>query len=201
MEEMEERHQVEIKVFKQKVKHLHYDHQNNVTQLKTEGESSLKSQNDEHRAKEHTMKKANKKVKSEMKELEISHEDVVKNLKQEHEKNMTKIRQEYERNCRELHLKYERKMKQLRQDLDLKRKTEIHEIEERKNSHIGELIKKHDAAFAEIKSYYNDITANNLELIKSLKVFDWIRMIILYSCSGVVEILKCSIFGRNNWRI
>ena len=30
MEEMEERHQVEIKVYKQKVKHLLYEHQNNL---------------------------------------------------------------------------------------------------------------------------------------------------------------------------
>jgi hypothetical protein len=60
-------------------------------------------------------------------------------------------------------------MKQLRAELELRRKNEIHEIEERKNAHINELIKKHDNSFKEIKNYYNDITANNLELIKSLK--------------------------------
>lgn len=27
-------------------------------------------------------------------------------------------------------------------------------------------MKQHEAAFAEIKNYYNDITANNLDLIK-----------------------------------
>ena len=30
-------------------------------------------------------------------------------------------------------------------------------------------MKKHEQAFAEIKSYYTDITHNNLDLIKSLK--------------------------------
>ena len=40
MEELEERHQVEIKVYKQKVKHLLYEHQNNVSQLKEECEVS-----------------------------------------------------------------------------------------------------------------------------------------------------------------
>lgn len=38
MEEAEERHQVEIKVYKQKVKHLLYEHQNNITELKAESE-------------------------------------------------------------------------------------------------------------------------------------------------------------------
>ena len=38
LEDAEERHQVEIKVYKQKVKHLLYEHQSNVTELKQEGE-------------------------------------------------------------------------------------------------------------------------------------------------------------------
>ena len=41
MEEAEERHQVEIKVYKQKVKHLLYEHQNNITELKAESEYVL----------------------------------------------------------------------------------------------------------------------------------------------------------------
>lgn len=36
MEEAEERHQVELKVYKQKVKHLLYEHQNNIAELKAE---------------------------------------------------------------------------------------------------------------------------------------------------------------------
>jgi len=46
---------------------------------------------------------------------------------------------------------------------------EIHELEERKNQHINELIGNHDKAFAELKKYYNDITAENLNLIKGQK--------------------------------
>ena len=49
MEELEERHQVEIKVYKQKVKHLLYEHQNNVTTLKADAEVALKQQQDEFR--------------------------------------------------------------------------------------------------------------------------------------------------------
>lgn len=37
------------------------------------------------------------------------------------------------------------------------------------NAHINELMKRHERAFAEIKNYYNDITHNNLDLIKALK--------------------------------
>jgi growth arrest-specific protein 8 len=60
-------------------------------------------------------------------------------------------------------------MKMLRDDLELQRKQELHQTEERKNGHIRELMRKHRHAFTEIKNYYNDITSNNLDLIKTLK--------------------------------
>lgn len=46
---------------------------------------------------------------------------------------------------------------------------EIHEIEERKNEHINELMHNHEEAFTEMKTYFNDITRENLELIKQHK--------------------------------
>lgn len=48
---------------------------------------------------------------------------------------------------------------------------DIHEIEERKNLHINDLMRNHDKAFKQMKTYYNDITNDNLRLIKSLKVW------------------------------
>lgn len=53
--------------------------------------------------------------------------------------------------------------------MDAERKAETTRIEERKNIHIERLMKAHEKAFAEIKNYYNDITHNNLDLIRSLK--------------------------------
>lgn len=71
--------------------------------------------------------------------------------------------------ARELQSKYEKQMKILRDDLELRRKQDLQETEERKNAHIRELLRKHRQAFNEIKNYYNDITSNNLDLIKTLK--------------------------------
>lgn len=42
----------------------------------------------------------------------------------------------------------------------------MHELEERKNLHINELMKNHEEAFAELKNYYNEITRDNIKLIK-----------------------------------
>ena len=61
---------------------------------------------------------------------------------------------------------YERKLAKLEAELELRMKVEIHEIEERKNEHINELMMNHETAFREMKQYFNDITRENLELIK-----------------------------------
>lgn len=69
----------------------------------------------------------------------------------------------------EMKSNYEKKLKSLIADLELRLKVEIHEIEERKNQHISDLMLDHETAFESMKSYYNDITHDNLNLIKSQK--------------------------------
>ncbi|KAL8596846.1 Dynein regulatory complex subunit 4 [Nucella lapillus] len=169
MEDAEERHQIEIKVYKQKVKHLLYEHQNNIAELKAESSVALKLAQDNHSGKEMDLRKDKRALKVELKEQELSHEDVIKNLKKSHDETITQLRQDFERQAREIEGKYEKKMRALRDELDLRRKTEIHEIEERKNGQINTLMKNHEKAFSDIKNYYNDITLNNLALINTLK--------------------------------
>lgn len=169
MEDAEERHQIEIKVYKQKVKHLLYEHQNNISELKAEGSVALKQAQDGHNGSEMELRKDKRALKVELKEQELAHEDVIKNLKKKNDENMTSLRNNFERQAKEIETKYEKKMRALRDELDLRRKTEIHEIEERKNGQINTLMKNHEKAFSDIKNYYNDITLNNLALINTLK--------------------------------
>ncbi|XP_011926618.1 PREDICTED: growth arrest-specific protein 8 isoform X2 [Cercocebus atys] len=169
MEEAEERHQVEIKVYKQKVKHLLYEHQNNLTEMKAEGTVVMKLAQKEHHTQEGVLRKDMRALKVELKEQELANEVVVKNLRLKHTEEITKMRNDFERQVREIEAKYDKKMKMLRDELDLRRKTELHEVEERKNSQINTLMQRHEEAFTDIKNYYNDITLNNLALINSLK--------------------------------
>ncbi|XP_072551159.1 dynein regulatory complex subunit 4 isoform X2 [Salminus brasiliensis] len=169
MEEAEERHQVEIKVYKQKVKHLLYEQQNSIAELKTEGVVATKLMQKEHVDLENDLRKGIRTLKVDLKEQELSNENLMKSLKLKHDEDITKTRNDFERQVREIEAKYEKKMLALRQEQDLRRKTEIHEIEERKNSQINTLMKNHEKAFSDIKNYYNDITLNNLALINTFK--------------------------------
>ncbi|XP_040426909.1 dynein regulatory complex subunit 4 isoform X1 [Cygnus olor] len=169
MEEAEERHQVEIKVYKQKVKHLLYEHQENLTELKAEGTLSMKRAQKDHWAQEMELRKDMRSLKVELKEQELANEVVVKNMRLKQEEEITRLCNDFERQVKEIEAKYSKKMQVLRDELDLRRKTEIHEVEERKNNQISELMKNHEKAFSEIKNYYNDITLKNLALISLLK--------------------------------
>lgn len=169
LEELEDKHQLEIKIYKQKVKHLLYEYQNNVVQVQTDAEKTLQKDRNETAQQLEEQIHNIRSLKVELKEQELAHEAMVKNLKLKHDQELSKLRAELDRKARDLNGKYERIIKQLREDLEIKRKSEVHEIEERKNSQINALMKNHDKAFAEIKNYYTDITLNNLALINSLK--------------------------------
>jgi len=135
----------------------------------TEQERALKLSQDDFRDGERELKADKRRLKLGLKEIELSHQDYLTSLKQEQDRRITLLRQEFERHARELQLKFERKRKAVRDELEARRKADAQQIEERKNLHIAQLMTAHEKAFGEIKNYYNDITHNNLDLIKSLK--------------------------------
>lgn len=55
-------------MYKQKVKHLLYEHQNNITTLKADGELALKLQQDEFRTHESDLGKDKRSLKQALKE-------------------------------------------------------------------------------------------------------------------------------------
>lgn len=86
-----------------------------------------------------------------------------------HESALQQLTQSLEDNKKQLISQYDRKMLDLEKELRLRMKVEIHEIEERKNQHINDLMINHETAFREMKEYYNDITRENLDIIKQLQ--------------------------------
>jgi len=169
LQDLEEKHQVEIKVYKQSVKHLLFEHQDETTVHKTELENNLKLLEDDHRVRETQLKKDVRALQKRTKEMEITNSQFTKQLKSLHDHNIAMLRHEFERRAREYQLKYEKNKKEIRQELEAEKLRQTKRIEGRKNDHTRRLMKQHEDAFTKIKRYYNDITHNNLDLIKSLK--------------------------------
>ena len=100
MEEMEERHQVEIKVYKQKVKHLLYEHQNNLATQKADTEYSLKLQQDDFKDREGELDRDKRRLKQDVKEHEFAGQQHVLEMQRDHAKEITKLRQAFELQAR-----------------------------------------------------------------------------------------------------
>lgn len=169
MEALERDHRVHIKVHEQRVQNLEYEQKESRRQVGNEGESSVQREREEHGERVLNMNREKIDIKRDLREQQLQNEDDVKMMRQGFAKGLQKLRETFEHNHQQLLEQYEQQVQELKIDLELRRKVEIHEIEERKNQHINELLFNHQEAFDEIKAYYNDITRDNLQLIKNLK--------------------------------
>lgn len=168
-EDLAEAHLVEIKLYKQRIKHLLFEHQSESTDAKTDGQVSLKMSQEVARDSELGLKEDRRALQSVLKEMETAHEDFLKALKMDHDRAITELRLEFERESRELQSTFEERTNRTRETLTRDREGAVRGVERRKTKHIGALIVAHEKAFADIKQYYNEITHSNLDLIKILK--------------------------------
>jgi hypothetical protein len=101
-----------------------------------------------------------------LKEMEAGHEDLVRILKADNGKAATTLRFQFESQARQLAALYEDKMARCREEINAQRAREVAAVEKRKDAHVAALLASHEAAFADIKAYFNEITHSNLDLIK-----------------------------------
>ena len=169
LEVVEDRHRKEINAYKHKIKHLLHERENSLSSFKRDTSNALKLQHRSANAREALLHAEKRSLKSDLKEEELAHAEIMRQLKMEQAKVIAKMRQEFAMARVDMEHKYETQVKTLYGDFDLRLNHEVHEIEERNNGHVNSLIKAHDVAFTELKNYYNDITRNNLNIIKTLK--------------------------------
>ncbi|VVC43215.1 Growth arrest-specific protein 8 [Cinara cedri] len=169
IEDIEEKHQDEIKVYKQKLKLLMYEQHVHLSEVQAENMVSLKIANDEHIKEEDDLVKENDALKQEIVEINLRHIEEINNLRLEHARVMRQLKDRFIMDCQAIEGKYQKRMEDLRNRMDLKNKVEVAETEARKNKRIAEIIEDHNNAFNNLKEHYNDITVNNLTLIGSLK--------------------------------
>lgn len=168
-QDLNEKNEIETKIYKQRVKHLVFQNLDQLTELKKEAQIQLKNVEDEHRVDERELKQDIRSLKVSKKEQEVRHQEYLNALTRDNNKKATKMRSEYERIGNEISEKYKHKMKLLRDDMDKRRKAAIQQIEAKKNHAIRELTSKHAKKYADIKAYYQEITNTNLDIIKQLK--------------------------------
>jgi len=169
MEMLEDNHRVELRVYQQKVKHLEYEHRNNIKNIVREGTSLLEAEQKDHEIRERELLRTKEQLKFEQMEQELVNSSKVGEIRQQSDRQLLKLRQQFDDGLTELTNRCETRLRQLEVNLELRRRVEVHEVEERKNRHINDLVKNHKKAFGQMKAYYNDITGGNLQVIKDLQ--------------------------------
>lgn len=169
LQELREKHDIEINVCKQRVKHLLFASLDNLTEEKTQAEMGLKNSEDEHRFKQRELKYDVRALKVQEKEKEVCHEDYLRALKKDEDKKKMELRHEFEREAIDLKDKYTEKMNRLRIDMEEKKKRIIEQIEAKMNAAIKDLTKTHQQKLLDIQNYYKNITDSNISHIKQLQ--------------------------------
>ena len=114
LQDLEEKHQVEVKIYKQRLKHLLHEHQNDITVKKTEAEVALKMAQDDNREQQSDVKNERRSLNLALKEMELNHEQYVRGLKREQDQKITFLRHEFERKANEVQKLYEVRILQIR---------------------------------------------------------------------------------------
>ncbi len=170
LEEAEASHQVELKVYRQKIRHLRFEHALLLDEIKAKSDKEIADASLQHQRNLAQLRDEKQEMKTTWDTAATEYENEFNSTRQEHYLFLTRTKKDtHEQQLRQTGQRYEQKIALLRDELELRRRVEIHEIEEKKNEHINALIRKHDEAFALMKTYYNKITTNNLELIRTLK--------------------------------
>ncbi|XP_053947815.1 dynein regulatory complex subunit 4 [Anastrepha ludens] len=160
---------VDTKHIMQQMKHLQYENQNKIGEIRAEAMTQLKLSQEYHDVQEQELLKDKRELRRLLREREETHELQTQQLKMKHNDEMAEARIQFQREAKDMDLLHEEKMKALRNEIELVYRMQMFEVEERKNTQIQRLIDSHDTAFNDMKNYYNDITLNNLGLISSLK--------------------------------
>ncbi|XP_072160580.1 dynein regulatory complex subunit 4 isoform X1 [Bemisia tabaci] len=169
IEVAEEEHQKEVKEFKQKIKHLMYEHTTRLTELQAENMVMLRSEQDQHNEEEIELLEDKRALKRTLREMKETQDEAIRALELEHSSKLRSLREKYESESVNMEAAYKKRLEELRECLTAAHDTSSSELEEQKNLQIHQLIANHEKALEEIKLYYNDITLNNLGIISTLK--------------------------------
>ncbi|CAL4110967.1 unnamed protein product, partial [Meganyctiphanes norvegica] len=167
--EAEEKHQQEISVYQQKMKHLMFTQENSLTKLQVNSEEALLNVHKDAVAEEAKVKQEKEDLQVQLRTMESNYLTIIANMKLSNSKSLDELRKEFESEAAEMEAKSVKRVKALQTQLELKRKTELVTQEEKKNNFLSTIISNHEKSFDEMKNYYTDITATNLKLISELK--------------------------------
>ena len=169
LERMGEAHRSEIRILRQKEEHMRYEEQATLHRITQDEEKQQASQLDTHHSAITTLNTRWAQLALNQQHTSHTDEKDIRELQDANKKELTKLQENFDRVIESLHSHYRTRVKELEDSMELRVKVEWHEIEERCNRHLLILKLNHEKNYDEIKSYYQSITSDNIQLIRELQ--------------------------------
>merc|ERR1712048_362723 len=168
-EDLRDNQKRELRIRQEKFRHLLYENHHTQVNQQISTERKLLEVTDEANLKEREQQQSIRALLVRQKEQSQKHSELLFNLRLDQDKNITHLREKYMQKTQYLRKTYNEKIRQLRQSMEEQCNDTCTYLERTEDHRINQTLKTHREEFSDIKSYYNDITHSNLDLIKSLK--------------------------------
>ncbi|XP_008314710.1 dynein regulatory complex subunit 4-like [Cynoglossus semilaevis] len=167
--EAEERHRVEINVYKQKLKHVLSEQQDVISEIKNDAAAATTLDQNQKSEAELDLRRLIQAQQANVREKRSQEANNIKELKLEHQVALLELTNEYDRKLAEIEQKYHNKMQLMVEAEGKRRRAEVIEVEDRMNGRILELTEKHEQALRGVEEYYSSLQTKALADEKILK--------------------------------
>ncbi|XP_028458710.1 dynein regulatory complex subunit 4-like [Perca flavescens] len=168
-DEAEERHRVEITVYKQKLKHVLSEHHDNISALKMGAVATTSLIQNQHTVSELGLRREVHGLQADFRHNQAHNQSCIQDLKLKHQVELMELANDYDRRIREIEVKYRKKMQSMIDAEGKRRRAEVNEIEDRMKSRVVTLIDEHDRALRGAEEYYSAVQTKLLADQKLLK--------------------------------
>ncbi|XP_060882272.1 dynein regulatory complex subunit 4-like isoform X1 [Labrus mixtus] len=165
-EEAEERHRVEITVYKQKLKHVLSEQHSTVSGLKMDvGTASSLIQN-QNAVTELGLRGEVHSLQASYRKKMFHDENCIKELKLKQQVELMELTNDNDRRIRDMAVKFKNKMQSALEEHNRKKSAEILEVEERWKSHIVTLVEDHNRALLHAENLFSEAHNKELQQLK-----------------------------------
>ncbi|XP_034391966.1 dynein regulatory complex subunit 4-like [Cyclopterus lumpus] len=156
-EEAEERHQVEITVYKQKLKHVLSEHHAMISGRKADAVAATTLVQNRHARSELGLQRELHGLQADFREKKLHNEKGFKELKLKHQVELMELANSCDKRIREMEVKYHENMQSTSAAESKKQRVVVADIEERMRSRVVTLVEDHDRALRRAEDYYSTV--------------------------------------------
>lgn len=169
IETLIEQHRVELEVYKQKVRHLSYQHTIEMENRAEKDRARHAADHDTHLDRMQRWEGQKTSLEGEIQDQEKTTGADAERLGKQNQLALTRMKEAFTAGLERFEDVCAARLDRQREELELRRRVGLHEAEEFNAAHVNALVAQHKTSLDEMKEYYRGVTAQNVSLITAYK--------------------------------